>query len=179
MLFEWMVEIPERQLHDFHTLTWHKWNENMSQVWKKKENSEQDPDPAFSFPPVSWRVGDDWQESQLTPTDMVIIFKLLRFEIMTSFVTNNHSLSMLFTHWICVCVGAPHVAVLASHSHCRNQQEKMPLMILRVNRAQPCSCPQATPSFGISLPLCPGSCVNAGLFGLCLHRWCQKHSNLF
>ena len=117
------------------------------------------------------------RECQMPPTDMVIIFKLVCFEIMTSFVClipfNNNSLSVSFTltgYCTCVCVHACTSAHMCEclHAVLRAESERQrPLMFsprhfqrnFIVNGPQQCTCPKAIQAFGISLPLCAGSCM--------------------
>lgn len=128
----------------------------------------------------------------MPPTGMVIIFKLVCFEIMTSFVclspSHNHSLSVSFVltgYCICVYVLCMHVrlptclllylreCVVQHMCEClhpvpRAESERQrPLMFspshfarnFIVNGPKQCTCPEAIQAFGISLPLCAGSCM--------------------
>lgn len=126
-----------------------------------------------------WAHSYERQECQLPPTDMVIIFKLVCFEIMTSFVclipSNNYSLSMscaltgLFPHALQACVHAcmcAHTSTcmcdMCEHLHpvlkARREPTAKPLMFrpsrlkgnFIVNGAQKCTCLQAIQRFGIS-----------------------------
>lgn len=142
-------------------------NVKMSDVWEIIPNNA----AYFSFLPL-WAHSYEKQECQTPPTDMVIIFQLVRLEIMTSFVclilSNNYSLSMSATLvWesaltcmcVCECMYVGPVCALCTTCGCIPERERQKATDVpprsfsensSANGAQKCTCLRALQGFGIS-----------------------------
>lgn len=141
--------------------------ENVRHIWEVIQNNA----AYFSFLAL-WAHSYEKQECQTPPTDMVIIFKLVRLEIMTSFVclilANNYSLSMSATlvcvHALtCMCVcecmyDGPVCALCATCGYIPERERQKATDVpprsfsenLSANGAQKCTCLRALQGFGIS-----------------------------